>query len=193
MKKIRFFASLLLFFFGLSSLSLTAEECLLKKYEKIGGDFQLTGHDGKAYTLESFKDKIVWIYFGYTFCPDVCPMTLSNFKTLYKKLGEKAENVQVLFITVDPERDTPELLENYMSFFHPTFLGLYGDAKQTRALAAKFAVQYYATKSEKYTLISHTNRVFLLDKNRVVRSLGSASDSYEQLAAETRMLLDDCP
>ena len=75
-------------------------------YENFGGDFSLTGTEGKTVSLEDFRNKVVLIYFGFTFCPDVCPITLSNLKLLMIDLGEKSENVQVIFISIDPERDT---------------------------------------------------------------------------------------
>ena len=95
-------------------------------YKNFGGDFSLTGPEGKTVSLEDFRNKVVLIYFGYTFCPDVCPITLSNLKMLMLSLEEKAEDVQVIFISIDPERDTFQKLKDYVPYFHPTFIGLTG-------------------------------------------------------------------
>ena len=91
-------------------------------YKNFGGDFSLTGPEGKTVSLEDFRKKLVLIYFGYTFCPDVCPVTLSNLKLLMLSLQEKAEDVQVIFISIDPERDSYEKLKDYVpvSYTHLT-------------------------------------------------------------------------
>ena len=114
---------------------------ILKKpefYENFGGDFSLTGPEGKTVSLEDFRNKVVLIYFGYTFCPDVCPITLSNLKLLMLDLGEKAEDVQVIFISIDPERDTYQKLKDYVPYFHPTFIGLTGSEADLAAVAKKY-------------------------------------------------------
>ena len=108
----------------------------------FGRDFQLTDHNGKPRTLADFRGKVVVMFFGYTQCPDVCPTTLSDLAATLQKLGPDATRVQVLFVTIDPERDTPELLSQYVPAFNPTFLGLYGDAAATAATAREFKVLY---------------------------------------------------
>jgi protein SCO1/2 len=108
----------------------------------FGRDFRLTDHNGKPRTLADFRGKVVVIFFGYTQCPDVCPTTLSDLAATLQKLGADASRVQVLFVTIDPERDTPELLSQYVPAFNPTFLGLYGDAGATAATAREFKVLY---------------------------------------------------
>ena len=108
----------------------------------FGHDFRLTDHNGKPRTLADFRGKVVVIFFGYTQCPDVCPTTLSDLAATLQKLGPDANRVQVLFVTIDPERDTAELLSQYVPAFNPTFLGLYGDAAATAATAREFKVLY---------------------------------------------------
>ena len=110
----------------------------LEFYENFGVDFSLTGPEGKTVSLRDFWNKVVLIYFGYTFCPDVCPITLSNLKLIMLDLGEKAEDVQVIFISIDPERDTYEKLKDYVPYFHPTFLGLTGSEADIAAVAKKY-------------------------------------------------------
>jgi len=107
-----------------------------------GHDFHLTDHNGKPRTLADFRGKVVAIFFGYTQCPDVCPTTLSELAAALSELGPDAARVQVLFVTVDPERDTPQLLSEYVPAFNPTFLGLYGDAQATAATAKEFKIIY---------------------------------------------------
>ena len=93
-----------------------------------GRDFRLTGHDGKPRTLADFRGKVVVLFFGYTQCPDVCPTTLAELADVMRQLGPDADRVQVLFVTVDPDRDSADLLSKYVPAFNPTFLGLRGDA-----------------------------------------------------------------
>ena len=105
-------------------------------------DFSLTDHTGKPRTLADFRGKAVLVFFGYTRCPDVCPTTLAEFKLILQKLGEDAGRVQVLFVTVDPERDTQQILAQYVPAFDAGFLGLYGDAAATARTARDFKVFY---------------------------------------------------
>ena len=98
-------------------------------------DFALTDHTGKPRSLADFKGKVVVMFFGYTQCPDVCPTTMAEMAGVMKELGPQADQVQVLFVTVDPERDTQALLAQYVPAFDPHFLGLYGDAAATAKVA----------------------------------------------------------
>jgi protein SCO1/2 len=104
--------------------------------------FELTDHTGKARTLADFRGKVVVLFFGYTQCPDVCPTTMVEMANVLKELGPKADQVQVLFVTLDPERDTRELLASYVPAFDKRFLGLYGDAAATAKVAKEFKVFY---------------------------------------------------
>lgn len=105
-------------------------------------DFALTDHTGKPRSLADFRGKVVTVFFGYTQCPDVCPTTLTEMKAVLEKLGPDAARVQVLFVTIDPERDTQALLANYVPAFDPSFLGLYGDLEATQFVAKNFKVFY---------------------------------------------------
>ncbi len=108
----------------------------------FGTDFKLTDHNGQVRTLADFKGKAVVMFFGYTHCPDVCPTTLSEVAQALNLIGDKASKVQVLFITVDPARDTQSLLAQYVPAFNPGFLGLYGDEAATAKVAKDFRVFY---------------------------------------------------
>lgn len=104
--------------------------------------FQLMDHNGKPRSLSDFKGKVVVVFFGFTRCPDVCPTTLSELALVMKELGKDGDRLQVVFITVDPERDTPELLAKYVPAFHPSFLGLSGNADATARTAKEYKVVY---------------------------------------------------
>jgi len=108
----------------------------------FGRELNLTDHNGKARTLEDFRGKVVTVFFGFTHCPDVCPTTLAEMSTVMRELGPDGQKVQVLFITVDPERDTPQVLQKYVPSFHPGFLGLYGDADALARTAREFKIVY---------------------------------------------------
>jgi protein SCO1 len=149
----------------------------------FGRDFHLTDHTGKPRSLADFRGKAVVIFFGYTQCPDYCPTTMSELAEAMTKLGLDAQRVQVLFVTVDPERDTPELLSRYVPAFNPSFLGLYGDAAATAATAKEFKVLYQkqpgATPGT-YTM-DHSAGTFLFDPEgrlRVYESYGRGPDVF---------------
>jgi protein SCO1/2 len=148
-----------------------------------GRDFQLTGHDGRPRTLADFRGKVVVLFFGYTQCPDVCPTTLSELVEVMKRLGPDAGRVQVLFATIDPDRDKPELLAEYVPAFDPSFLGLYGDADATARTAKEFRVFYQKQPGPTPTTYSmdHSAGTFLFDPKgrlRVYVSFGQGPDVF---------------
>jgi cytochrome c peroxidase len=106
-----------------------------QKTNTVGGDFTLTDHHGKSFNLTQLRGKIVLIFFGYTHCPDVCPTELARMAQLLKQLGDDADKVQGLFISVDPERDTPAILSQYVPYFHTSLIGLTGSQDQVQAVA----------------------------------------------------------
>ena len=108
----------------------------------FGRELALPGHDGRPHTLADFRGKLVVLFFGYTHCPDICPTTLADVAALMKKLGPDAARIQVLFVTVDPERDTPAVLAKYVPAFDASFLGLSGDAAATQRVAREFRIVY---------------------------------------------------
>ncbi|MDL2357576.1 MAG: SCO family protein [Pseudomonadota bacterium] len=134
-------------------------------------DFALTDHTGKARTLADFKGKVVVMFFGYTQCPDVCPTTMAELAGVMKELGPLADQVQVLFVTVDPERDTQALLAQYVPTFDQRFLGLYGDAAATAKVAKEFKVFYAKVPGKEpgsYSM-DHTAGSYVFDKRGKVR------------------------
>jgi protein SCO1/2 len=155
-----------------------------------GKEFALTDHTGRPRTLADFRGKVVVMFFGYTRCPDVCPTTLAELKAIKDQLGNEGKRVQVLFVTVDPERDTPTLLANYVPAFDPSFLGLYGDPAATAKVAKEFKVFYQKVPGktpDAYT-VDHTAGSYVFDPQgrlRLFARHGNAAD----LAADIRILL----
>ena len=161
-------------------------------YKNFGGDFSLTGPEGKTVSLEDFRNKVVLIYFGYTFCPDVCPITLSNLKMLMLSLEEKAEDVQVIFISIDPERDTYQKLKDYVPYFHPTFIGLTGSEAELASVAKKYQTFYLKQKveSEAGYLMAHSDVVILVDQNGRFRGRYKSKYDLDKLTTDIRWLLE---
>jgi protein SCO1/2 len=133
--------------------------------------FALTDHTGKARTLADFRGKVVVLFFGYTQCPDVCPTTMIEMANVLKELGPKADQVQVLFVTLDPERDTRELLAAYVPAFDKRFLGLFGDAAATAKVAKEFKVFYAKQPGGEpgsYS-VDHTAGSYVFDRDGNIR------------------------
>ena len=152
-------------------------------------DFRLTDHNGKPRSLSDFRGKVVALFFGYTHCPDVCPTTLADMSLALDKLGGDAERVQVLFVTVDPERDNPELLGLYVPAFNPSFLALYGDEQATQKVASTFAVTYQKQPTSSGYSVDHSAGTFLIDPKGRVRLLAPYGQRSEWLAEDIRLLL----
>jgi protein SCO1/2 len=159
-----------------------------------GADFarelQLTDHNGKPRTLAEFKGKVVAVFFGYTHCPDVCPVTLAELATVANELGSDAARFQVLFITVDPERDTPALLAKYVPAFNPAFLGLYGDAEATLRTAREFKVFYQKQPASGGSYaVDHSAGTYIFDTAGRVRLFTSYGQGAPKLLHDIRLLL----
>jgi protein SCO1/2 len=150
---------------------------------KFGQDFSLPDQNGKPRSLADFRGKVVVVFFGYTHCPDVCPTTLAELAETMKRLGTDANRVQVLFVTVDPARDTPEVLAQYMPAFDKRFLALRGDADQLAATAKEFKVIYQkqpGTTPGSYTM-DHSAGTYLYDPQgrlRLYVSYGQGTDVF---------------
>jgi protein SCO1/2 len=157
----------------------------------FGRQLALTGHDGKPRTLADFRGKAVVLFFGYTHCPDVCPTTLADVAAALKTLGGDADRVQVLFVTVDPERDTPEVLSKYVPAFDPRFLGLYGDAEATQRAAREFKIIYEKRPGSApgaYT-VDHSAQVYVFDPEGRIRLFVRQDRIAQDLAGDLRRLL----
>lgn len=154
-----------------------------------GADFSLTDHNGKPRALADFRGKAVALFFGYTHCPDVCPTTLADMAQAMKLLGDDAGKVQVLFVTVDPERDKPEMLAKFVPSFHPSFLALYGDEQATAQAAKAFYVGYQKQPTSSGYNMDHTMGTFLIDPNGKVRLRAPHAQRADWLAEDIRLLL----
>jgi len=157
---------------------------------EFGRNFKLTDHNGQPRTLDDFKGKVVAVFFGYVSCPDVCPTTMGELALVMKELGADAARVQALFITVDPERDTPELLSKYVPGFHPSFLGLYGDAEATRRTAKDFKIffQKQPMSGGGYTM-DHSAGTYIYDTSGRLRLFSAYGQGAPKLLHDIRLLL----
>jgi len=158
----------------------------------FGTDFRLTDHNGKTRTIADFSGKAVAIFFGFTHCPDVCPTTLSDMKRVMEKLGPDSGRLQVLFVTVDPKRDTPELLAKYVPSFNASFLGLYGDDEATAKIARDFKIIYRiqpGKTADSYT-VDHSAGTLIFDPHGTLRLFVDYGRlTPEQIAADIKRLL----
>lgn len=158
---------------------------------RIGGDFALTDQTGRPVTEASYRGKAMLIFFGFTHCPDVCPTELSTLATAMDQLGPDAARVQPLFITVDPERDTPEKLADYVGLFHPALAGLTGTPAQIAQVAKAYRV-YYAKVTPPGAsdyLMDHSAFVYLLGPDGALRGMFRPGATPEELAAAARQVL----
>jgi protein SCO1/2 len=131
----------------------------------IGGAFTLTDQNGNIATAADLKGKFSLVAFGFTFCPDVCPTTLSTMTEALNRIGDAADAIQPVFISVDPERDTPETMKQFASAFHPRLLALSGSPEQTREVTDAYKVYYYARKEnpgDKNYLVDHSSFIYLM-------------------------------
>jgi protein SCO1/2 len=158
----------------------------------MGGELRLTDHNGKPRTLADFRGKVVLVNFGYTQCPDVCPTTLADLASAMKKLGADASQVQVLFVTVDPKRDKPELLRQYLPAFDPSFLGLYGDAAATSKVTRDFKIyaQERPGKTPDSYTVDHAAQTFVYDRQGKLRLVMGYGMAPEAIASDVRILLN---
>jgi cytochrome oxidase Cu insertion factor (SCO1/SenC/PrrC family) len=144
-------------------------DVLMWNREPIGGPFALTDHQGKRRTDADFRGKFMLVYFGFTSCVDVCPTDLHNIGTALEKMGEAGKVIQPLFITVDPERDTPKRLAAYVPSFHPTLVGLSGSAADVRQAADAYRVYYKRLPKGQGSVtgydVDHSAAMYLMDRN----------------------------
>lgn len=155
-------------------------------------DFALTDHNEQPFTLQNFRDHWTVLSFGYTHCPDVCPITLANFTLVKRALGDQADAFTFVFVSVDGARDTPAVMRGHLANFDPTFLGLTGDENAVRPLAQAFGVRYEIVKPEgtqaEY-LINHTASSFLVNPKGELARIYSYGTDPEVIAADLKALI----
>jgi len=158
---------------------------------EFGQDFALADHTGKPRALADFRGRVVVMFFGFTHCPDVCPTTLAELAAAVKKLGTDGDKVQVLLVTVDPERDTPQVLSQYVSAFNPRFLALRGTAEETARVAKEFKIIYQkvaGARPDSYTM-DHSAGTYIFDTQGRLRLYVSYGQGPEVFAHDIALLL----
>ena len=157
-------------------------------------DFTLKASNGAAFRLSRYQGKVVLVGFGYTYCPDVCPTTLADLALVRKKLGADAERVQVIYVTVDPERDTVERLRAYMNAFDKTFLGLTGTPEQLAGVRKAYGVSTRKTVMDKKSgayLVHHSASVHVIDGAGYLRIMAPFGTPVEDMVHDVRLLLKE--
>lgn len=156
----------------------------------FGKSLNLTDHNGQPRTLADYRGKVVVVFFGYTQCPDVCPITLAELAKVAKDLGADAAKLQVLFVTLDPDRDTGDVLKRYVPQFNPSFIGLSGDAEATARAAKEFKIYFQRKPLEKgsYT-VDHSAGSYILDQQGRLRLFAQYGAGAPALLNDIRLLL----
>lgn len=152
--------------------------------------FALTDQDGRAVTASDYRGKIVLVYFGYTHCPDACPTTLTMLSEAMRRLGAEAGRMRVLFISVDPARDTTAVLKRYVSAFGPQFVGLRGDDDALTALSKRYRIAYHREPPDRngYYAVDHSSAVFIFDASGRARLLAGETDNPKTIAIDLQRL-----
>ncbi|MGH7849203.1 MAG: SCO family protein [Thermodesulfobacteriota bacterium] len=161
-------------------------------YDMKAPDFTLTNQDGEKVTLGDFKGKVVFMFFGYTHCPDICPVTLSTLNSVTNELGSDRDKVQVLFVTVDPERDTQAEMKKYVTFFNKDFIGLTGTPEEIKNVSDSYHAFYMkeGTGSEPGYLMGHTSSVYLINpKGRIVLRYPQGKMDPKEIAKDVERIL----
>lgn len=181
---------------GLAMLAACGEPKLPSPYKAsdvsaqyAGADFHLADPAGKVRSLADFRGKVTVLFFGYTHCPDVCPTTLADMAQVMRMLDQQAEQVQVLFVTLDPERDTAAMLGKYVPAFHPSFMGLRGDAQATAEAARVFGIGYQKQVNKSGYTLDHTAGSYLIGANGKTVLLAPYAQRPELLVQDIRLLL----
>jgi cytochrome oxidase Cu insertion factor (SCO1/SenC/PrrC family) len=139
-------------------------EDLMAGRGEIGGSFTLTDHNGERRSLSDYRGKVVLLYFGYTYCPDVCPTDLAQIALLLRSLGARAVEVQALYVTVDPERDTARQLAGYVTAFDARIVGLTGSVEDVRAVADRYRAYFAKVPSGQHYLMEHSANIYVIDR-----------------------------
>jgi protein SCO1/2 len=158
---------------------------------KPAADFTLTAHTGERVSLHDFRGKLVLLYFGYTFCPGICPATLANVAQVLRQFGARANQVQLLMISVDPERDTADKLAAYVTHFHPSFIGLTGSVTDVAAVAPLFGIYYEKQESTDATSywVDHSATLMVIDQQGIMRFILPFGTAVPDMAADLASLL----
>ena len=156
-----------------------------------GGDFSLTAHDGRPFRLQDLRGSAVLMFFGYTSCPDMCPLTMSRIASARDQVGGDASRVQTLFVSIDPNRDTPDVLKEYVGSFAMPVTGLTGSDEEIATAAAAYQVLYQMVPTSPHYLMNHTTAIFLIDPEGRLRGRFAYNEKPETLAAALRGVLNE--
>jgi len=157
-------------------------------------DFTLTNQDGKPTKLSDLRGKVVMIFFGYTYCPDICPTSMANFRQVKRELGDRAEQVYFVMISVDGTRDTPTVLKRYVQAFDPEFIGLTGDEATVRVIGVEYGVHFERQTppgTQASYLVAHTTYSYLLDGNGLWRMVYAYRVPAENIVADIKYVLSE--
>lgn len=155
-------------------------------------EFQLQGSNGTPVTLSQYRGKVVALAFGFTYCPRICPVTLANLASVFEKLGPAASEVQVVFVSVDPERDTPQRMREFLSFFNPRFVGATGTPQQLEDVRREFGISANKVISENKKLgyeVHHSSFIYLIDREGNLRLLMPFGKPADDLVHDISLLL----
>lgn len=155
-------------------------------------DFMLTDHNGQPWSLSQQRGKVVLLFFGFTSCPDICPTAMSTMSGVHRKLGKDAEHIQVVFVTLDPERDTQERLAGYTTGFNPTFMGLYGTQAELDTVIKAYGVtairRELPNSGLQYT-IDHSPFIYVIDQQGIMRELLQDGIPIDDMVSDIRYLV----
>jgi protein SCO1/2 len=157
-------------------------------------EFELPGSTGSPVKLSQYRGKVIALAFGFTYCPRICPVTLANLAKTFEKLGPDASQVQVVFVSVDPERDTPARMHEFLDFFNPAFVGVTGTPKQLEAVRREFGISAEKVISQNKQLgyeVHHSSFVYLIDRQGRLRLLMPFGKSADDLAHDVALLLKE--
>ncbi len=155
--------------------------------------FDMTGDNGQPMTAAALKGKVVMLYFGYTHCPDVCPLSLTHLHVVMQRLGKLADQVRIVFVSVDPKRDTPEVLHGYVRAFDQHAVGLTGSVKQVRRLTKAYRVVFNADPPDSHGNyeVSHSSAVFIFDRQGRARLISGSADNMAAIEHDVKQLIEE--
>ena len=156
-------------------------------------EFNLTSDENKPVSATDYRGKVVLLFFGYTHCPDVCPLTMAQLHVVMKKLGAQADGARILFVSVDPARDTPSIMHAYVNAFDPRAVGLVGDARAVEALSKRYRSAFTREPGDadgNYE-VSHSSAIYVFDREGHARVLATPSASHDDLVHDLHLLLDN--
>jgi len=186
--------SLLVLLSGLGSTN-NAHSCVRKTAdaggERPADDFKLTDQDGQPFRLSRLRGRAVLLFFGYTHCPDACPTTMAKLATVYKMLGSDASQVVTIFVSVDPQRDTPGVLKQYLGYFHLNSIGLTGPKEEIDAVVKQYGARYEIEQSDSAAgyHVNHSTDLYLLDRKGQLAKSFKYNDRAQAIADDVRQVV----